>query len=376
VASSNPFHFGSPADGAHFCDREQEVGTVLARMTDGIHAFLLGPRRYGKTSIVSRAIERFRAAGGRAGYCDLIRCTTELDVATEVLNAVANGVLRRPRRTAVHLESVVRRLRITPTVSVDTTGAVVFGFDPHAAQRSWSQILDDALELLEEAGSQRPAALALDEFQRVADIGREGMGGVFKAATDRLTHSSLVLAGSQLSVMEKLTKERGAPLYGMGELVTIDAIPSEEMIAFLRRRARLGGKSLAPQTARLLYERAAGVPNDVQWLAYTAYEEAGDRTEIGDETVAAALAVVVSRQSSSFAERFEDLSPSQQRVLKVLAAEPTPHVYAKAFLDAVGVANANAVRKALQVLIRAELVHRRAGVYEVANPFLAAWLAG
>lgn len=375
MTTGNPYHFGSPAGAPFFCDREREVADLVRRMADGIHVILLGPRRYGKTSIVEGAIGRFRSSGGKAGYADLIRCTSELEVATEVLNAVVNGVLVGRRRATEKLGSIVRRLRIAPTVSMEPDGAITLGFDPYAAHRSWPQVLDDAWGLLEEAAGDGPAALALDEFQRVSEVGRNGMGGAFKAAMDRLARTSLVLAGSHMSVMERLTRSRGAPLFGMGELVVVDAVPGPEMVSYLRRRARAGGKVLSRETAEHLYRLATGVPNDVQWLAHSSFEAAGEQPEIDDRAADIGLAAVVARQSPTFASRFEELSPSQQRVLKRLAQAPTAHVFARSFLDSVGVANANAVRKAIAVLVDRELVERRAGVYRVSSPFFAAWLA-
>ena len=369
-----PYHFGSPATEPYFCDREDEVGTLERRMHDGIHVFVLGPRRYGKSSIVERALQRFRAGGGRAGYTDLILCTTEAEVAQQLLSAVVNGVLSGPRRKKEQLELILRRLRVAPAVSFKPDGGVTFAFDPLLASRSWQRIFDDALAVLDDAAGEGPVALAVDEFQRVAEIGREGMGGAFKAAADRITNASLVLAGSHLSVMEKLTKARGAPLYGMGELLVIDAVPEDAMGSYLQRRARAAGKRLTKATAGYLYRRAGAVPNDVQWLAYAAFEAASGRDSIDERCVDAGIASIVARQAPSFAERFETLAPSQQRVLKLLAARPAAKVYAREFLAGVQVANANAVRKALDVLMAAELVQRRAGVYEVASPFLRVWL--
>lgn len=371
--TENPYHFGSPASSPHFCDRQAEVADLQARMADGIHVVLLGPRRYGKSSIVERAIGGFRAAGGRAGYADLIRCTSEAEVATETLRAVVNGVLRVPRRARAQLEGILRRLRVTPTVSVGSDGSLSFGLDPSVGARAWGQVLDDALTLLDEAGRDGPVALALDEFQRVAEVGAAGMGGAFKAAADRLTGTSLVLCGSHVSVMERLTRTRGAPLYGMGELVVVDVIDEDRMLPYLQRRARAGGKRMTKAAAGYLYQRAGAVPNDVQWLAYSAYEAARG-PEIDHGAIDAGLAAVVGRQATNFAERFESLAPSQQRVLKALADSPTARIFTKAFLDQVQVANANAVRKAVDVLSELELVRRRAGTYELASPFLRAWL--
>jgi hypothetical protein len=372
VTSPNPYRFGAPVGSAWFSDRSDELEALLRRMSDGVHVILLSPRRYGKTSLLQAALRRFRAEGGQAGYADLIRATSEHEVATEILTATVNEVLRRGRRAARTLEQVLARLRLTPSVSVTAEGNVSFAFEPAVARRAWQQILDDALDLLADAAEHGPVALALDEFQQVAEVGT-GMGGAFKAAADRLTNVSLVFAGSHQSVMERLTRTRGAPLYGMGEVISLDIVPREEMVDYLSRRARAGRKRLTNAVAEELFERAGGIPNDVQWLAHAAFEHATGEA-IEERAVSAGLDAIVARQSSSFAERFEMLAPSQRRTLKALAVSPTKHVYSRQFLDRVDVANANAVRKALAVLAEAELVERAEGVWRLTNPFLREWL--
>jgi uncharacterized protein len=372
VTSRNPYRFGAPVENTWFCDRDDELQALVRRMEEGIHVIVLSPRRYGKTSLLQAALRRFRTGGGRAGYADLIRATSEQEIATEILTATVNGVVRRGRRAARTLEQVLARLRLTPSVSVTTEGNVSFAFEPAVARRAWQQILDDALDLLADAAKEGPVALALDEFQQVAEVGA-GIGGAFKAAADRLTNVSLVFAGSHQSVMEKLTRTRGAPLYGMGEVLSLDIVARQAMVDYLSRRARAGGKRLAKAVAEQLFDRAGGIPNDVQWLAHAAFEHASGET-VDELAISAGLDAVVARQSSTFAERFETLAPSQRRTLKALAASPTKHVYSRQFLNQVDVANANAVRKALAALAAAELVERVDGTWRLTNPFLQAWL--
>jgi hypothetical protein len=372
VTSPNPYRFGAPVENACFCDRSAELEALARRMEEGIHVIVLSPRRYGKTSLLQGALRTFRNGGGRAGYADLIRATSEHEVATEILTATVNGVVRRGRRAARTLEHVLAGLRLTPSVSVSTEGNVSFAFEPAVARRAWQQILDDALDLLADAATHGPVALALDEFQQVAEVG-SGIGGAFKAAADRLTSVSLVFAGSHQSAMERLTRTRGAPLYGMGEVLSLGVVPREEMVDYLRRRARAGGKRLTKSVAEELFDRAGGIPNDVQWLAHAAFEHAAEDS-IDEQAISAGLDAIVARQSSSFAERFETLAPSQRRTLKALAQSPTEHVYSRQFLNQVDVANANAVRKALAALTAAELVERVGGEWRLTNPFLRAWL--
>lgn len=234
-------------------------------------------------------------------------------------------------------------------------------------------MLQDAIAILESAADKAPAVLILDEFQVVASIGPKGVGGAFKALADQAHKASLVFSGSHLSVMEKLTKGQGAPLLGMGERIVLSVIPEPEMKAFLIRRSKKFDKKLTADNAALIYSEADGIPNYVQQLALAAFEAAGG--DIDTAAVHAGADGIVDRQIGDFAERFEQLAPSQQRTLKTLAAQPTMSVFTKKFMDSVGVgvANANAVRTALDVLGNRELVSKTAGVWVVSDPFLRRW---
>ena len=372
MESHNPFRYGAPVEAASFCDRADELEVLTARMRSGIHAFVLSPRRYGKTSLLLEALRRFRKEGGRGGYANLLLCTTELETAGVVLTAVAREVLRPVGRTRRSLEDVLHHLRVAPQIEMSPEGKVTLTLQPAMGTGRWYEVLEDAVALLERAGERRPAALVLDEFQQVVEIGPKGMGGAFKALADQARGTSLVFAGSRLSVMERLTRGRGAPLLGMGETFDLQVVPEKEMTSHLVARARSGGKRLTRADARVLYRRADGIPNDVQWLAHAAFEAAGD--DIGVEAVAAGLASIVARQAGFFAERYESLAPSQQRIVRELARSPREKVYAKAFLDAVMVANANAVTTALRALAEQEIVRREGRQWRLASPFFRAWL--
>ena len=369
---TNPFRYGAPVEAASFCDREAELDTLTARMRDGIHAFVLSPRRYGKTSLLLEALRRFRTTGGRGGYANLLLCTTEAEVAGVVLTTVVREVLRPAGRTRRSLEDVVGHLRVAPQIELSPDGKVSLTLHPAVGSERWYEVLEDAVGLLERTGERRPAALVLDEFQQVAEIGPKGLGGAFKALADQARGTSLVFAGSRLSVMERLTRARGAPLLGMGETFNLEVVPEDDMSAHLVARAKRGGKRLTRADARLLYRRADGIPNDVQWLAHATFESAAGTMD--GEAIEAGLASIVRRQAGFFAERYESLSPSQQRIVRELARSPREKVYAKAFLDAVNVANANAVTTALRALGEQELVRREGRQWRLASPFFRAWL--
>jgi len=54
----NPFEFGGELAPGQLVDREDELATVIRTIENGGKLFLIGPRRYGKTSILAAAEER------------------------------------------------------------------------------------------------------------------------------------------------------------------------------------------------------------------------------------------------------------------------------------------------------------------------------
>jgi len=130
------------------------------------------------------------------GNANLLLCTTEAETAGVVLTAVVREVLRPVGRTRRSLEDIVGHLRVAPQIEMSPDGKISLTLHPAVTSDRWYDVLEDAIGLLERAGERRPAALVLDEFQQVAEIGPQGLGGAFKALADRARGTSLVFAGS------------------------------------------------------------------------------------------------------------------------------------------------------------------------------------
>jgi hypothetical protein len=234
-------------------------------------------------------------------------------------------------------------------------------------------VLADIYRLLAEESEHRPAALVLDEFQAITRHGAS-LPDVFKALADEHPGVSLVLAGSKRHLMEDLVIRDRAPLFGMAQRLALGPIPTTEMTVFLRERAASGGRTLDDGAAVRLLELAGPVPNDIQHLAFEAYEAGGDRIDIA--AIDRGMARAVAHDSVLFAENLARLSPGQGRVLAAIANAPPDEPYSAAFARSVGLASGSSVRKALQPLLQNEDVVDRAGQLVVADPFFAAWLRG
>ena len=369
---ANPFHYGSPVRGEEFADRRRELAALTSRMLDRGNVILLSPRRYGKTSLLQRAIDSVRRQRGRTGYASLVKTSSRREVAEVLLGAVLSGPAGWLTRRRADLTALLSSFDAQPSLTVHPSGALQVSFTAAASHVEWNQVLADSLRILRKVARTHPTSLVIDEFQRVAEIDT-GLPGVFKAIADELADVSFVFAGSKLHLMRELSSGPGAPLLGMGEHISLDVIPPGDMVPFLRRRAMSGGKSMTDEVAAHLYQRVDGVPNEVQKLAYAAFAAAG--RELDDEAVSAGFDEIVVLEVVDYMELLDSCSPAQRRLLQLLATAPQQHVYRADFLREVDVSNANAVRKALDVLSRRELIRRGGDQHwYVVNPFFREWL--
>jgi hypothetical protein len=342
-------------------------------MLSGQNVVLISPRRYGKTSLIMNAQVRVRRRGGRTGLANLFWCRNRQDVAQELANAVVRGPLGWLRG---RVEETRRLLAALPgaSVSVEKDGYRV-SLSPFQPKSDWTAEIRHVMKLVHDAGSaEHPASLVIDEFQKVAEID-PALPGLFKSLTDlELRGVSLVLAGSRRHVMHDLHTGPGAPLLGVGEILTLDLVPEADMVAFLRHRSAAGGQEMTEEAARLLFGRARGVPAYVQRLAYEAFDSNG--AVIDAATVERAVATVLKRERQYFEVIYEDLAPNQRSLVRALAVEPARSITSREFLDRSGLRADSSAQRALQALEASEKVELGPHGWQVTDPLFALWLAG
>src|ERR1039458_1070492 len=257
-----PFLSGSPVQGAHFGDRDEQTKLLVSRMTSGRNVLVISPRRFGKTSLLLTAAARARRTkGARVGMANLFYCTDRREVAEEVTRAVLNGALRWGGATIGRLRELVRALPgVTPRVEA---GGVSYSLAVNSPGHSFLEEIRRPIELLRDsAESAHPVCLVLDEFQQIAEM--EGLAGVFKGICDDIPEVSLVFSGSHRHLMAVLFEGGGAALKNVAEPLGLDVIPEHEMTAFLRSRFEACGQQAPGGGARVLYQLNGRAPPLVQ----------------------------------------------------------------------------------------------------------------
>ena len=128
VTTPNPFHYGTPVEGAQFTGRAHEVAGLVSRIRNHVNVVLVSPRRYGKSSVLLRAESELANDNPAILKVNVLRCR-DLSALVGVLTANAYRIPgARWHRARQAVPDFLKRFRTNPTVTFDSSGTPSFGF--------------------------------------------------------------------------------------------------------------------------------------------------------------------------------------------------------------------------------------------------------
>lgn len=377
----NPFQFGRELGASELVDRTEEVRLVVRTIEQGGKLFLIGPRRYGKTSILRAGSERAREAGAVVLRYDAEAYPT-LDLLVQEMVADATAQLTGSvERAGEWIRRFFGRLRPSVDYGVlEQTWSVSLGLEAGSAP-SQATLLVHALDGLErlagEAGG--PLAVIIDEFQHV--IEREGIEAErqIRAAIQRHEHVGYVFAGSKTRFLADMTGDPSRPFYRLGERRFIGPIPRDDFRPFLGAGFANAGLEAGDAGIEAILEAAEDVPYNVQRLASACWNALRDREGLvlTPEVVAEVLERTVRQDDPFYTQTWNTLNATQQKALLAVYRYGGGGLFSKKALATADLA-IGTMQHALAALEKGGILRTEedAGTnrYVFEDPFFAAWI--
>lgn len=377
----NPFRFGRALASADLVDRQREIAAVTSAMREAERLFLIGPRRYGKTSILIAASERATAQG-----VVVLRFNAEayptVDQLVQALIADAAKHLAGPvERAGAQIRRFFGMLR--PEVSynpLDQTYTVGLGTAP-ASTAPESALLSTALDGLDRlaADADRPVAVVIDEFQEVLERERRAAEQQIRAAVQEHAHVGYVFAGSKTTFLTEMTGEPDRPFYRLGKRLFVGEIPREDFVPFLRQGFVDAGLRASEEAITEGLDRAEDVPYNVQRLAHECWDHLhlGEAETLDAEGVRAILRRIVAEDDPFYTQTWSTLTAVQRKTLTALATLGGQGLYARDVLRKLKLAQSS-LQTALGALVRQGIAREEEAQgsvrYRLEDPFFGEWI--
>jgi hypothetical protein len=305
-------------------------------MTGARKLFLIGPRRYGKTSILRAATDRARARKAVVLRYDAEAYPTLEQLAGRIVGDTAAALTGTLERAGKAMRDFFASVRPEATYNAtESSWSVSLGAASDAG-RSAVPLLADVLDGVERAGKKaaRSVAVVIDEFQKIVEDGGVDAEGQIRAAVQRHRHVGYVFAGSKTSLLAEMTGNPNRPFYKLGEVRFIGPVPRADFAAFLERGFAAGGIPTVDGAIDAILDAAEEVPYNVQLLAHSCWERCRARvtsararrgrpeaTPLTPGLVLATRDTVALRNDPIYSQLWSSLPPSQQKALVALIRE-------------------------------------------------------
>lgn len=376
---TNPFEFGRELSATEIVDRSDEVARVVETVIEGGRLFVIGPRRFGKTSILRAATDRAEAAGAVVLRYNAEAYPSLSSLAERIIADAAQRLTGTVRKAGQLVREAFGALR--PQLSYDPLTDTFSASLSAAAGRSAPALIADALSGLDTlaASAKAPVAVVIDEFQRVVEDGGVEAEGQIRAAVQSHAHVGYVFAGSKTRMLAEMTGDENRPFYRLGARLFVGPVPRADFRPSLAKGFADAGLSITGDAVEAILDLAEDVPYNVQRLAHETWAAALSGGEpVTVARVRTVLDRLVSRDDPFYTQTWNGLTRTQQHALLAVAREGGTGLYAGALLQTYALPSPSTMQAAIKALARAGVVRdeeRRGGVrVRLDDPFFAAWL--
>jgi len=354
----NPFKFGSIVDDPYFTDRKKELNQVKQVLKSQNHLILISPRRYGKTSLMMKALSQ----------TDRPAIFLNLQLITDV-NDFASQLLKRIYRVYPfeHLKQFVKNFRWVPTLSLNpNSNEIEVSF---LGAKTAYPPLEDVLNMLEHLGEKgkRPI-LVLDEFQDILRIGKN-LDNQLRATLQQHKNVNYVFLGSMESMMRSIFEKKKSPFYHFGQLMYLERIPEKDFLDYLQKGFE--NKISEPLgVAKKILAFTQSHPYYTQQLAFEVWE---DQPEAHSEIIEKAILKHIQIHDMDYERLWLTQNQTDRKVLIALANKEE-NILSDSFKQSYGLPATSTVYSSLKRLVKQGYINKVEAHYEIDDPYFAHWI--
>jgi AAA+ ATPase superfamily predicted ATPase len=346
----NPFKFGTIVESSFFTDRRIELQQIKSVLNSENHLILISPRRFGKTSLVVKAL---RESNRKHIMLNLQSVVSTEDFAARLLKEIFK-IYKFEK-----VKHFIKNFRIVPTISLNPmTDGVDVSIMPMVDNRV---LIEDVFALLQAIASEEDRLIVvLDEFQEIKSIDKN-LDRLLRSIMQLHKNINYLFLGSQESMMREIFEKKKSPFFHFGQLLHLDKIPYDDFKLYLLER--LSFVDNADEICNEILAFTKCHPYYTQQLASQVWE-IGRKGEM-DNIVNEAIARLLEFHDLNFERIWLNFNNTDKRILMWLANNNKPYAL-------MGIAQST-ISSSLKRMLKDGYVIKTAE-YEVEDPFFRNWI--
>ena len=367
---NNPFLLHGYVDPIYFCDRTQETKDLISALKNGRNVTLMSPRRMGKTGLIFNVFHQLQAEQDVACFYIDIFSTKSLESFVKTLASAVVGKLDTPlQRAEGFVQRFFQGLRLTFTTDIFTGNPQVeLDFQPEQAETTLEQIFAYLVQ------SKKECYIAIDEFQQILEYPEKNVEALLRSYVQFCPNVHFIFSGSKQHLMLDIFSSAKRPFFQSTEKMNLYSIDESAYYDFASYWMKKKNIELSKDIFHSLYQQFDGHTWYLQYILNVLYSDS--QSEVTKEDLRNIICRIVQREKEAFQVIYNQLTDNQVSLLKAIAKEGVVKaINASEFIKKYRLKGSSSVNKALEYLIKNEIVYHTSEGYIVYNRFFAIWLS-
>jgi hypothetical protein len=367
------FVFGVAVTDYNFTGRKAETERLKGNFEEGVNTILISPRRWGKTSLVKRVIEKVDKTKVIAVYLDMFACKSEY----EFYNALAVAVLKQTTTKAeLWMENAKDFLsRLTPKISVsagpDSDIGISLGITPK------THTPEEILQLPEIIAKRKNKriVLCIDEFQQIGEFADSiSVQKRLRSVWQQQEMTSYCIFGSKKHLMSDVFQMRNMPFYQFGDMVFLQKIPTNEWVKYIVSHFKERNRNISTELATKICEAVDNFSSYVQQLALLVMLQVEEGKDAEKEQIENGIDELLDSNDLLFMQQIEPLTAYQMNFLKAIASGQHTRLGKRETREKFDLGSSSNIPRLRTSLIARDLVEWDGRGLNITDPVFIIWL--
>lgn len=369
---NTPFVFGKIAKSENFTDREKETALLVSNFNSLINTIIISPRRWGKSSLVSKATDIATTDNENLRICkiDFFNVRNE----EHFYELLAQNVLKVTSSKWEDAVDSAKKFftRLIPKIVLagDMQNEISLDFDWSEIKNNPDEILDLAERIATEKGFRM--VVCIGEFQNIAEFDNpQYFQKKLRSHWQQHQNVSYCLYGSKRHMMLDVFTNSSMPFYKFGDLLFLEKIDTPSWVTFITEQFLKTNKSISQSQVELIVRLADNHPYYVQQLAQQVWLRTQE--ECSEQIVRDAHIAIVEQLSLLFVTITESLTNNQINFLRAMVAGESAMSSAEVISKYRLVSSAN-VTRSRKSLLEKDILDNKANKITFQDPMYHFWL--
>lgn len=364
---SNPFKFGNIVYGEYFYNREEDLLRIKQVLQGGNNITLYAPRRYGKTSLVKKALAELDTEGFNTVYIDFMKVYSREKFIENYISAIV-------KKNSSSIDNIIAKMAkyvsgIVPSLSFDNSGNPKFSL-AYVQGQNTETTLADAINLPEKLASENQKwIIAFDEFQEITNLNGDNFEKLLRSEIQHQQNVSYIFFGSRTHILKDMFNNKNRAFYNASMIMTIKKIKEEKSVDFLMEKFHNSEIELSRDIAEFILQKVENIPYYIQFIAYEIWQfmmVSGEKI-ISKDDVNDAFSRILEFKNDYYWELTNKQTNYRKKVLKALA-NSSKEIFSQKVSQRFSLGASSSTQKALNVFINDGMIEKIETSYEFADP--------